>query len=78
MREEACKAAGLAARAIERKYQGAAVDSAWIQRHDFPTLGSSAVTSVYQIGSFLTGNSYVEVVVDRTRWIAAVQFKEGR
>ena len=68
---EACRALGLSISAANRKYPGK-IDSAVVWRHDFPTLGTSNVNSVYQIGLYISLPQYVEVVVDRKTWATSV------
>jgi len=48
-------------------------DSIHVTRHDFPVLGSNSRRSLYQLGYYLAGPDYQEVVVDRASWKVEVQ-----
>jgi hypothetical protein len=86
---EVCRAVRLSWRALQTHSEGvvqrgenlatvARADSVHVARHDFPVLGGNKRRSLYQLGFFLAGGDYREVVVDRASWMAEVQVREGQ
>ncbi len=51
-------------------------DSVHAVLHSFPVLGTNTRRSLYQLGFYLTGRDYREVVVDRANWAAEVLGRE--
>lgn len=76
---EVCRAVHVAWRALQSatgRSSALNADSVHAVLHSFPVLGTNTRRSLYQLGFYLTGRDYREVVVDRANWAAEVLGRE--